>query len=142
MHTITVIPVPAVGAGFQPDDPHQAEYLQFFWCPILGPPTVLLLCELHRRTGGQHTVQVGLDDLGLDLGLGRSGGYHSRINHTLRRAEHFRFLTRSDPDSDRWGLRSLVPELSGRLLNQLRPELIIEERAFLARYRPVGEAAA
>lgn len=28
MHTITVTPMPVVGAGFQPDDPQYGEYLQ------------------------------------------------------------------------------------------------------------------
>lgn len=142
MSAITITPLLVVGDGFQPDDPAQVEYLRRFWLPILGPSTVLLLAELHKRSAGRHPITLELVDLAADLGLARGDGRWSKIRQVLQRAADYGFLIERDSMPDHWLLKTLVPELPNRLLDRLRPELIIAERRFLAEHRPVDPPAA
>lgn len=142
MTTLTFKPLVVIGDGFQPDEPAQIEYLRRFYTPILGPSTVLLIAELERRSGGHHIVSVDAAELAGDLGLGGGTSRHSRFGRTLLRAEQFRFLIARSDEPALWLLPTLVPLLSNSRLNRLRPELIIEERAFLAMHRPHDEPAA
>ncbi len=125
--------------GYDPCGP----YAETFWLSQIGPSSLWLLRRLVRAVRTPSAVPDGVDiplePLSAELGLGRGTGASSQVVHSLDRLVSFRLAVIVD---NRYRVNVAVPRLSDRQVERLPPHLrAIHPRAVHPRAVDVGQAS-
>lgn len=103
-------------------------YVETFWLPILGPTCVLLARRLGVWLAATDGIQVDLDVLAREMGLGPAGGTSSPIVRSLDRLCGWGFARNA---GDYLAIQPVAPFLSVKQVVRLPEHLQGQHAAFM-----------
>jgi hypothetical protein len=118
----------AEASGFAPAH----DYVELLWLPVVGPSGTWLYRRLNRIIGQHDGVTVELANLAAAVGLSRTTGPHTPIQHTLARLVRFGLARNTGSHLD---VRASAPPLALRQLQRLPADLQAAHHRLVAAHR-------